>query len=196
MTLRTTVQLRSYDNSWYYPGGSLLKRTLWFFVGQPLLRSAWIPFSGLRVSLLRAFGAQIGQRVVIKPQVDVKYPWHLVIGDDCWIGERAWIDNLTTVRLGSNVCVSQGVYFCTGNHNWSDPSFALMVAPVELRDGAWAGAMCVLTPGTTLGEGAIAAAGAVVRGSVPDYEIHAGNPAQFVRQRIIQPTAQMEEILP
>ncbi len=197
MMPRTTVQLRTYDNSWYYPGASLLKRSLWFFLGQPLLRSAWIPSSRMRVSLLRIFGSRIGRRVVIKPSVEVKYPWHLSVGDDCWIGERVWIDNLTAVRLGSNVCVSQGAYFCTGNHNWSDPSFGLMIAPVELCDGAWAGAMCVLTPGTVLGEGAVAAAGAVVHGKVPDYEIFAGNPARFVKGRVIQPSSgQMEEVLP
>jgi putative colanic acid biosynthesis acetyltransferase WcaF len=181
-----TVQLKHYDNSWYHPGGSLLKRSLWFFVGQPLVRCSWIPSSAMRVFLLRAFGAQIGSGVVIKPSVDVKYPWHLVIGDDCWIGEHAWIDNLTTVRLGNNVCVSQGAYFCTGNHDWSDPFFALMIAPIQLAEGAWAGAKCILTPGATLGRGAIAAAGAVVSGSIPDFEIHAGNPAKFVKARRVR----------
>ena len=182
----TPIQLKHYDNSWYHPGGSLLKRSLWFFLGQPLLRAAWIPSSSMRVTLLRLFGARIGRGVVIKPSVDVKYPWHLVVGDDCWIGEHVWIDNLTTVRIGSNVCVSQGAYFCTGNHDWSDPHFGLMISPIQLGDGAWAGAKCFLTPGATLGQGAIAAAGAVVSGTIPDFEIHAGNPASFVKMRRIR----------
>ena len=183
------IQLGRYDNSWYHPGGTLLKRAFWFFFGQPLLRTAWIPSSGLRVGLLRAFGARIGAGVVIKPSVDVKYPWHLVIGDDCWIGEHCWIDNLTTVRLGNNVCVSQGTYFCTGNHNWSDPAFGLRMAPIQLGDGAWAGAKCILTPGVVLETGAIAAAGSVVSGTVPEFEIYAGNPARFVRRRELKPAA-------
>ncbi len=180
------VQLAKYDNSWYHPGGSLLKRAAWFFVGQPILRSAWIPFSGLRVALLRAFGARIGRSVVIKPSVDVKYPWHLSIGDNVWIGERAWIDNLTTVRIGNNVCISQGAYFCTGNHDWSDPKFGLMIAPIQLGDGSWAGAKSIFTPGSVLGTGAVAAAGAVISGSVPDFEIYAGNPARFYKLRVIK----------
>ena len=183
------VQLGRYDNSWYDPGGTSLKRALWFFFGQTILRSAWIPSSGLRVGLLRAFGARIGAGVVIKPSVDVKYPWHLVIGDDCWIGEHCWIDNLTTVRLGNDVCVSQGAYFCTGNHNWSDPAFGLRMAPIQLGDGSWAGAKCILTPGVVLEPGAIAAAGSVVSGTVPRFQIFAGNPARFVRHREIKPTA-------
>ncbi len=185
MSDRCPVQLATYNNRWYQPG-PFWKRTLWFFLGQPLLGAAWLPSSKLRVLLLRAFGARIGQGVVIKPQVEVKYPWFLTVGDNCWIGEHCWIDNLTAVRLGSNVCLSQGAYLCTGNHDWTDPSFGLMIAPILCSDGSWAGARSVLGPGAVLGTCAVAAAGAVVSGIVPDYEVHAGNPAQFVRSRVIQ----------
>lgn len=190
------VHLRTYDNSWYHPGRSALCRAAWFFLGSPLFRSQLLPSSTLRVALLRLFGSRIGNRVVIRHHVTVKYPWHLVVGDDCWIGERAWIDCLTTVRVGSNVCISQGAYLCTGNHNWSDPGFGLMIAPIQLNDGAWAGAMSILTPGTVLGTCAIAAAGSVISGSVPDYEIYAGNPAVFLKRRTLHsseaPQPQME----
>ncbi len=53
------IQLATFDNSWYHPGGSLLKRTAWFFLGQPLVRSAWIPSSAMRVFLLRAVRPQL-----------------------------------------------------------------------------------------------------------------------------------------
>ncbi len=186
---RPTVNLRRYDNRWYRTGGSLLRRSLWFFLGHGIVRSAWIPSSALRVAVLRLFGASIGQRVVIKPSVEVKYPWHLSIGDDCWIGEHVWIDNLTTVKLGNSVCISQGAYLCTGNHDWSDPAFGLRISPIHLADGAWAGARCILLPGTTLETCAVAAAGSVVHGSVPAYQIFAGNPAVFLRQRVIRDDA-------
>jgi putative colanic acid biosynthesis acetyltransferase WcaF len=184
--MQTRIQLDRYDNSWFYPGGSMLRRAVWLFVGQPLLRFSLIPSSSFRVQLLRLFGARIGHGVVIKPAVIVKYPWHLVVGDHCWIGEHAWIDNLTTVRISSNVCVSQGAYLCTGNHDWSDPAFGLLVASIELDEGSWAGAKCVLTPGSHLGKGAIASAGSVIIGSIPDFEIYAGNPARFVRRRLLK----------
>ncbi len=99
------VDLRNYDNAWYHPGGSLLKRIVWMMVGQPCLASKWLPGSGFRVRILRAFGARVGSGVVIKPSVRVKYPWHLELGEACWIGEDCWIDNLTTVRIGANACI-------------------------------------------------------------------------------------------
>jgi putative colanic acid biosynthesis acetyltransferase WcaF len=158
----------------------------WFFAGLPLLRSALLPSSSFRVWLLRRFGACIGDGVVLKPGVRVKYPWHLRMGNDCWLGEDCWIDNLTTVTLGSDVCISQGAYLCTGNHDWSDPAFALRTGPISVASCAWVGARAMLTPGTQLGEGAVAAAGSVVTHSIPAWEVHSGNPAVFVRKRQIR----------
>ena len=190
------IHLDRYDNSWYRPGRSALVRAAWFFLGAPLVRAHWHPSSALRVALLRLFGAHIGQGVVIKPGVIVKYPWHLVVGDHCWLGEACWIDNLTTVRLGNHVCVSQGAYLCTGNHDWTDPTFGLMVAPIQLNDGSWAGAKSILAPGTVLGTGSIAAAGSVVSGIVPDFEIYAGNPAAFSKRRTIRDTINPFGVIP
>ena len=180
------VNLSRYNNSWYRPGRSDLWRAAWLFVGQPLLACSLLPSSCLRVGLLRLFGASIGRGVVIHSGVQVKYPWHLVVGDDCWIGERAWVDNLTTVRLGNNVCISQGVYICTGNHDRKDPAFGLLVGPVSLEDGAWAGAMSILLPNCRLERSAIAAAGAVVSGTIPEARIYGGNPASLIGDRHIR----------
>jgi putative colanic acid biosynthesis acetyltransferase WcaF len=187
------VNLRAYDNSWYSPGRPAAWRAAWIFFGLPLLRCSWIVSSSVRVNLLRAFGARIGRGVVMQQPLRVKYPWHLVVGDDCWFGEDCWIDNLTTVRIGSNVCISQGAYLCTGNHNWTDPHFGLMVAPITLADGAWVGARCVIAPGVVLGTGAIASAGSVITASIPDFEIHTGNPARCIRMRTIEDVAARRE---
>lgn len=178
-----TVDLSRYDNSWYDPGRPALTRLLWLVFGLPVLRSSLPIPSRIRAAALRSFGARVGRGVVIKPGVAVKYPWHLTIGDHCWIGEQAWIDNLTTIRLDDHVCISQGAYLCTGNHDWTDPAFGLRVASIHLSRGSWVGARATLLPGSDLGEGAIAGAGSVVSGPIPAGEVHAGNPAQFVRRR-------------
>lgn len=123
---------------------------------------------------------------MIKPGVRVEYPWRLQIGDFSRVGEDVWIDNLANVRIGSHACISQGASLCTGNHDWSDPHFGLIVRAIELGDASWIGARGIVTLGVTLGGGAVAAAGSVVRDSIPAWEIHAGNPAVFVRQRLIR----------
>ena len=187
MDREVPIRLSEYDNSWYNPGRSLPWRAMWHLLGAPILSSNIIASSTLRILLLRLFGASIGKGVVIKPGVVVKYPWHLIVGDNSWLGEACWIDNLTTVRVGHDVCISQGVYLCTGNHDWSDPRFGLLLGSIQLGDGAWAGAKAILTPGAVLGVGAVAGAGSVVSGVIPDFEVYAGNPATFVRKRTISP---------
>src|SRR2546430_11956555 len=98
------VRLGEFDNSWYNPGRSRFWQIAWFMVGLPLLRSSLLPSSAFRASLLRLFGAYLGEGAVIKPGVRVKYPWFLIMGNNCWLGEDCWIDNLATVRLGDDVC--------------------------------------------------------------------------------------------
>jgi putative colanic acid biosynthesis acetyltransferase WcaF len=177
------TDLSQFDNSWYSPGRSRLVQILWFFCGAPIVRSALLPFSGVRRSLLQAFGARIGAGVVIKPGVRVKYPWRLAVGDHSWLGEDCWIDNLADVSIGANACISQGAYLCTGNHNWSDRTFGLIVHPITIGAGAWVGARTTVCPGVTLHEESVASAGSVVAHDIGAYEIHLGNPAKFVKTR-------------
>ena len=74
-----------------------MARVLWVVVSG-LFFQTWFPWpSGLKVGLLRVFGARIGSGTVIKPRVTIKYPWKLEVGDHVWIGEQAWIDNLDQV---------------------------------------------------------------------------------------------------
>jgi len=181
--------LSSYDNSWYSPGRSVVARTLWFFVGSPMIRCQLLPFSSIRRFILRCFGARLERGVVIKPGVRVKYPWLLSIGEHSWIGEDVWIDNLVEVRIGANCCLSQGAYLCTGNHDWSDPFFGLQVLPIVLEDGSWVGARALICPGVTVGQCGVAAAGSVITKSIPAFEIHSGNPAHCVKQRIFRQAA-------
>lgn len=178
--------LARYDNSWYSPGRNLFIRSLWFFLGLPILRSSVIPSSALRRGLLRIFGAGIAKNVVVKPGVVVKYPWLLSVGENSWIGESVWIDNLAQIDIGSDVCISQGAYLCTGNHSWSDPAFGLILGPITVNRGAWLGARSIICPAVQIGERAVICAGSVVTKNVPADEVHAGNPAQFVRPRQFQ----------
>src|SRR5580658_971853 len=90
----TKVDLSQFDNSWYDPGRSLGVRIAWFFFGLPILRCGWLPSSAVRRGVLRLFGAKVGHGVVIKPGVRVKFPWLLELGENSWIGEDVWLDNL------------------------------------------------------------------------------------------------------
>lgn len=145
--------------------------------------SGWLPASGIKARILRLFGAKIGRGVVFKPHVRIKYPWRLVIGDHCWIGQNVWIDNIENVIIGDHVCVSQLSYFCTGSHDHRTRTFDLEAKPIVVQAGAWIGARVTLLGGVTVHANAIAAAGAVVVKSVPAAMIVGGNPAREIGLR-------------
>lgn len=176
------TDLSTYDNSWYKPGSSM-KRFCWYFINEFFVRNPLNPSSGFKVFLLRLFGAKIGKNTVIKPKVNIKYPWKLTIRDHCWIGEGVWIDNLDQVTLEDNVCISQGAILICGNHNYKSTSFDLMVEPIYLKEGSWVGAKSVVGPGVVLETHAVLSMGSVATKNLEANSIYAGNPATKVKSR-------------
>lgn len=179
------TNLSTFNNNWYSPGAGKLKIMLWFLVNAVVLRCTWNPFSGLKRFFLTRFGAHLGPSTVLKPAINIKYPWQLRIGNHCWIGENVWIDNLTMVTIGDNVCISQGAMLLTGNHDYTKSTFDLMVKEIIIEDGAWIGARSVVCPGVRVGTHAVLAVGSVATGDLAPYTIYQGNPAQPVRSRNI-----------
>lgn len=179
------MRLDQYTLGTYTPGAPYWKQLLWYFIGSPLVTAPWLPLSALKVQILRCFGSQIGQGVRIKPSVRIKFPWRLIIGDHVWIGENVWIDNLAIVTIESHVCLSQGVYLCTGNHDWQHPDFQLRTAPILIEEGSWLAAQCVVAPGVTIGKGAVLALGSVANQSLKPMMIYVGNPAQPLKRRSV-----------
>ena len=176
------MRLDTFDNSGFDRGASRGKELLWLLCCW-LLLSSGLPGSGWRATLLRMFGARIGRGVIFKPGVRVKFPWRLIVGDHCWIGEEVWIDNLAEVSLGSHVCVSQGAYFCTGSHDWSKQSFDLIVKPINVGPHAWIAAKSIVAPGGCVGEGAVLGLGSVATHDLEPWTIYGGNPAVRVKLR-------------
>jgi len=177
------TDLSKYDKSWYQPGGKL-KTTLWYFVNVLFFLNPLNPISGLKVKLLRLFGAKIGNGVVIKPGVNIKYPWKLEIGNHAWIGEKVWIDNLGLVKIGNNVCISQGAMLLCGNHNYKKSTFDLIVKGIVLEDGVWIGAQSVVCPGVVCKSHSILAVSSVANKDLEAYTVYQGNPAVKSRERI------------
>ncbi len=180
------TQLAKFTTGNYNTGAPKLKVLLWHLVNYYVLNSSfpW-PYS-LKTKLLRLFGARIGKGLVIKTKVRVKNPWRLTIGDNCWIGESVWIDNLEDVTLGSNVCLSQGAMLLTGNHDYKRSDFPYRLGKITVEDGVWIGAQTVVCPGVTCRTHAILTVNSVATKEMEAWNIYTGNPAVAVRQREIK----------
>jgi putative colanic acid biosynthesis acetyltransferase WcaF len=178
------TDLSTYDNSWYRPGSSL-KRFCWYWINAFIFNTSLFPFYKLKVFLLRLFGAKVGHNVLIKPQVNIKYPWFLEVGNNVWIGERVWIDNLAKVIIGNNVCLSQGSMLLSGNHDFTKVNFNLITSKIALEDGVWIGAGAIVCGGTICRDHIVLTVGSIATGELESMGIYRGNPAVRVKDRII-----------
>ena len=181
--------MKQVDNSIYKTtieiGAGKVKRLLWYFMNVFFFKNTLNIFSGLKVSLLKLFGARVGKGVVIKPGVNIKYPWKLSIGNNSWIGESVWIDNLSEVIIGKNVTLSQGAFLLTGSHDHTKETFNFISFPIVLEDGVWIGAKAIVFGGVTCHTHSILGLNSVAENNLKAYIIYKGSPAIPVIERNI-----------
>jgi putative colanic acid biosynthesis acetyltransferase WcaF len=180
------TDLSQFNTGDFNTGASIIRQTLWYFVNALFVRASWNPFMGIKIILLKLFGAKIGKGLIIKNNVTVKFPWKLTIGDNVWLGENCWIDNLDCVTIGNNVCISQGSLILTGNHDYTVSSMPYRNMPVILEDGVWIGAKSIVCSGVICYSHSILAVGSVATKNLEAFTIYQGNPAIAVRKRIIK----------
>ena len=161
---------------------TIIVKLIWDFIGKPFF-SSYLPGTYWRKLILRIFGARIGKGGKFKINIKISEPWNLSIGDDCWIGENVWIDNLDLVKIGNRVCISQGVYVCTGNHNYKDDLFSLILEKIVIEDDCWIAAKSIIAPGSILKKGCVACLGSVVSGILQKDGIYKGNPAKLLKSK-------------
>ncbi len=162
ISVESPWDLSKYDRGPWSPGRTPVVRVLWYLVSLLCFENGVFPCSALKVMLLRWFGATLGRGVVIKPNVRIKFPWRLELGDHCWIGQEVWIDNLAVVTVGSHSCLSQGVYVCTGTHEFRRPDFRLRVEPVTVGESVWICCRATLLPGANVPSQSVVVAGSVI----------------------------------
>ena len=155
------LDLAKFDNASFDRGASRGKEVLWWLC-RSVFFAPWIPVpSAVKVAVLRAFGAKVGKGVVIRSRVNITFPWKLELGDHVWLGDEVMILSLERVVIGSNVCVSQRAFLCTGSHDFSKETFDLITRPIVVGDGCWIAAQAFVGPGAELPPGTMVKAGEV-----------------------------------
>ncbi|WP_133795578.1 WcaF family extracellular polysaccharide biosynthesis acetyltransferase [Prosthecobacter fusiformis] len=164
-------------------GRSKQVEAIWYLLKCLLFLSPlpWPNF--IKVRILRMFGARVGQGVVLKPRLNIHFPWKLELGDHVWLGEEAQILNFEPVVIGSHSCISQRAFLCAGNHDFRSPSFDYRNAPITVGEGCWVGANCFVGPGVTLGNECVTTAGSVITHDLPAGMICSGNPCEAIKPR-------------
>ena len=164
-----------------------LKRILWVIVNNTIFRLLiGTKVRILRNLLLRLFGAKLPLHVEIYPSATIFAPWNLEMESDSCIGPQTNIYNKDKVILGKNCIISQYSTICTAGHDISDPCHTLISAPIILKDRSWVAMEAFIGMGVTIGEGAVVGARAAVFKDVEPWTVVGGNPAKFIKKRIIK----------
>ena len=180
--MRQSYNLKQYivPRNWSN-GRSFYLNAIWRLFFRPLVAS-YLPGSSWRINVLNIFGASIHHSVNLKPHIIITCPWNLKINKHSWIGEFVWIDNIDQVVIGSNSCVSQGVYICTGNHNYKSPTFDLITSEVIVGDSVWICAQALIAPGVTIASGAVVGFGSVITKDVSENELISMSNSNYSRK--------------
>ncbi|GAA4166156.1 hypothetical protein GCM10022286_30350 [Gryllotalpicola daejeonensis] len=155
---------------------------LWAVCELLFVSSAWQLSSRLRIAVLRAFGAEIGSGVIMRPRIRVRFPWKLHIGADSWIGEGVWLHNQNHIYIGNDVVISQETLLTTGSHRHRR-DMALVTRPIVIEPGVWITSRCMVLGGAHVGRSALARPMTVVSGTVPPNAVVAGRDGEVVGTR-------------
>jgi acetyltransferase-like isoleucine patch superfamily enzyme len=109
------------------------------------------------------------------------------IGDRCVIGRGSHIVAHHSIEIGADVFTGPYVYITDQNHSYADLEVPVgrqwpVNSRVRIGAGTWLGTGAVVLPGADIGRNVVVAAGAVVRGHVPDYTVVGGVPAKIIRE--------------
>ena len=149
---------------------------LWWIVQSDFFEASPQVMYGWRRFLLRLFGCRLGKSVLVRPSVEITYPWKVSIGDYSWIGDHVTLYSLGEIHIGANVVVSQGSYLCSAAHDMQSPTFDIYDKPVFVDDEAWLASDVFVSPGVRIGQGAVVGARSSVFHDLPPMMVSFGNP--------------------
>jgi len=165
--------------------------------------------SQLRRVIFRAMCRTAGHALQIGPDVVVKHPETMEIGNSVFFGAQTMIQGRFdgTCRIGNHVWIGPHSYFdarslvledyvgwgpgakVLGSSHTGEPidvpiiATELNIAPVVIGYGSDIGTNATILPGVHVGAHCIVGAGAVVTRNVPEYSVVAGVPARVIRRR-------------
>ena len=111
---------------------------------------------------------------------------HLEIGSNSCVNPNSTITCTEHISIGSDCAISWNTNILDGNgHDLIvDGASRPKSRPISIGDDVWIGTGVIVLPGVRIGNGAVVAAGSVVRSDVPDGALVAGNPARVIRDAV------------
>lgn len=87
------------------------------------------------------------------------------------------------VEIGNHVTITEGTKILTHFLDPSKKGVSFRLGNVKICDNVFIGNNTIICNSVTIGEGAIIGAGSIITKDVPPYQVWAGNPAKFIKER-------------
>mgnify|MGYP000494185668 FL=1 len=87
------------------------------------------------------------------------------------------------IFIGNNVAITAGVKILTHYLDPSQKGRIFRIGEVHIEDDVFIGVNVIICNSVTIGKGSIVGAGSVVTKNIPPYQVWAGNPAKFIKDR-------------
>jgi putative colanic acid biosynthesis acetyltransferase WcaF len=160
-------------------------RLFWRITSLLLFKPFSLPFfNGWRIFLLRLFGAEIGRHCNIYASADIPSPRKLTMGIHSTLGPQVQLHFGRTI-IGDKVTVSQRTYLCSATHETNSLNLPFVAGEIIIKDFVWIAAEAFIKTNTVIGTGAIVGARSVVVKDVEPWSVVGGNPAKFIKKRIL-----------
>ena len=140
------------------------------------------------VDATRSPGVRFGDKVTLN-----RYAYVQGGNGGVRLGNRVEVNNFCIVNdtggvdIGECTVIGPGARIISYQHRYARgatiQSQPVDARPIRIGRDVWLGANAIVLSGVTIGDGAVVAAGAVVRDDVPDYAVVAGVPAVVKKMR-------------
>jgi putative colanic acid biosynthesis acetyltransferase WcaF len=178
------VNLSKYSST--FGAKNKIKRLIWNIFYIILFRPfSYNKFNNWRSFILKLFDAKIEKGAIIYASVRIWAPWNLEMGVNSCLGPKVDCYNQGKILIGNNTVISQKSYLCASTHDYTHPEFPLLCKPIVIGSQVWIAADSFIGPGVCIGEGAVIGARSAVFKDVQGWTVVGGNPAVFIKKRII-----------
>lgn len=179
------VDLSKFEN--WLSRKNKLGRAAWILVSFIFFKPFFLTFfNPWRLFLLRCFGAKLHPKSHVYSSVKIWAPWNLEMAEYSALAAGVNVYNTGMIKIGAHTTISQGAYLCPGSHDFNDPKFPMVCSPLTIEDQVWiATEAFVGGMGITVKQGAVVGARACVFKDVEPWTIVGGNPAKYIKDRVI-----------
>ncbi len=190
----TAASLRWVLRNRAYTGWYLLRywRFLRFKLANPQVITTGFVFLGKRVEVTArpGFGRLVlGRWVHVGDGTSLRcHEGTLRIGDKTVFGRNIVINSYLDVQVGAACIIADLVYITDFDHVFADLTVpikdqGIVKSPVRIGSDVWLATKVSVVRGTSIGDGSVVAANAVVTRDLPQYSVAAGVPARVIRNR-------------